>query len=420
MYDIYECWWKESETGDVYVSLDGSDSNFGTYWDDAYRTITKGVSEVSDGQFVNIDEGIYASESDAFPDGKSYNFELRSGQQSVGALGASSLPTAHTSSSFDYTIVTKHQRMPAKGTLQSFTLSKFYSYNFDVKMNLYDVDSPNDKELKYIKSTNWYNVSATSSPNYNTETIDVSSENINVNGGEVVGLAVRGAGTNWGIQRCQYDYYDFTGLVPGTDGDITLDDSDRSRDAWIYYPTVAYSEPNKIAITGDNITELYNVSFGDVYGDAPYDTDYTSYNRTIIDENFITTSAMNSIIGYKINVGRRGTATYYSFYHRLCIFQDNGTTYLPIYKSEWHYTYGGNDSQLEVNGISGSQMLNSGYIIGIEIVDISGNMVLYFDNESTYANDSFLYVGNTDVEFDKSNYEKTWANIKLQMAVTYI
>jgi len=68
-------WYRDYD--DTYVSLDGDDDNNGFDWDNAYRTVTKGTTEVKDGSTVYIDEGIYASESDAFPDGKSYNFELR-------------------------------------------------------------------------------------------------------------------------------------------------------------------------------------------------------------------------------------------------------------------------------------------------------------------------------------------------------
>lgn len=67
---------------DVYVSLSGSDSNMGFSWNESFRTMTKGFTDVGTGGTVNVEGGTYTGES-SFDVPKECNMELRSGYGDV-------------------------------------------------------------------------------------------------------------------------------------------------------------------------------------------------------------------------------------------------------------------------------------------------------------------------------------------------
>ncbi len=63
--NITECWWRESNT--YYVKTSGSDSNYGTNWNQSFKTITKAASVVPDGGSVYIGFGTYGGETQIVP-----------------------------------------------------------------------------------------------------------------------------------------------------------------------------------------------------------------------------------------------------------------------------------------------------------------------------------------------------------------
>ncbi|RSD36503.1 MAG: hypothetical protein CI952_20 [Methanohalophilus sp.] len=132
-------WYRKSD--DTYVSTEnGDDDNSGISWDYAYETITKGASEVADGSTVYIDEGIYASETNAFPDGKSYNFEIKndasyivvSGDSLIsGTVGEPFMKSSHTTD-ITRTVIDAAHPFANDGTVYRFNVNtqNFFSLTF--------------------------------------------------------------------------------------------------------------------------------------------------------------------------------------------------------------------------------------------------------------------------------------------------
>jgi hypothetical protein len=222
MYDIYECWWKESETGDVYVSLDGSDSNFGTYWDDAYRTMTKGVSEVSDGQFVNIDEGIYASETSPFPNNKSCNFEIRTDRIFFTVDTDSGTPMKTTDYVIDtYTYINMDDilriepatTVPNTGILYGFR-TYIESVSGYIRLKIYREDGD---YFRFVGQSDKFYIDTTG------ETFMFPCE-INVQSGDIIGLA--GTGNVWlygSTHSSATRYYETNVSIDNTDDWLKTD-----------------------------------------------------------------------------------------------------------------------------------------------------------------------------------------------------
>jgi hypothetical protein len=46
--------------GDVYVAEDGDDNNYGSDWDNPFKSIEKGFAEVSDGRNIYVESGLYS------------------------------------------------------------------------------------------------------------------------------------------------------------------------------------------------------------------------------------------------------------------------------------------------------------------------------------------------------------------------
>jgi hypothetical protein len=57
--DLTECYYYETENNERWVSNDGSDSNSGKYHTQPFATVTKAITDISEGGLIHIKEGLY-------------------------------------------------------------------------------------------------------------------------------------------------------------------------------------------------------------------------------------------------------------------------------------------------------------------------------------------------------------------------
>ena len=420
MYDIYECWWKESETGDVYVSLDGSDSNFGTYWDDAYRTMTKGVSEVSDGQFVNIDEGIYASETSPFPNNKSCNFELRNEINVYYSSAGNYTGNATGSLPSKYLLLSCNNRVPAKGKLIKLRVNAWGSTN--IRLNVYKQNNYGDgidPDLSLIGNTGWYNVG-----NYTwltQETIDLTDENIYCDGGEVIGICVEPISSS-SIMKTDYNIYDnyvvYTGNAENIfDTDVPESVITRSTTGFQYSVSVEHEYSKQMMITGEASYSYSNIGFtSSNMGTGTYSN---SNNVVVLDKNFAVSSLPtneSNIFNCAILAGRGTSPLTHSGLYRIVVARDDGDNYLPVYLSDWRYLYI-NDDTVELHNKIRLESLQPSDIFGVEIKGISGTPMIRLDTNGG-TDYSIKYEGSFTSSIPKSNFED-YAISKIPMRMYY-
>jgi hypothetical protein len=184
--------------------------------------MTKGVSEVSDGQFVNIDEGIYASETSPFPNNKSCNFEIRTDRIFFTVDTDSGTPMKTTDYVIDtYTYINMDDilriepatTVPNTGILYGFR-TYIESVSGYIRLKIYREDGD---YFRFVGQSDKFYIDTTG------ETFMFPCE-INVQSGDIIGLA--GTGNVWlygSTHSSATRYYETNVSIDNTDDWLKTD-----------------------------------------------------------------------------------------------------------------------------------------------------------------------------------------------------